>query len=456
MMRALVLFLLVLAALPSWSSDDGDFLDRALREENDAVDRGDGGGERLAPADIFRRTQRVLDHFNVPAERNYQGDLDKVSFTTDNAYFPKLLKFLDPTGQFGRFFVRETRFISSFADRDGLGIPEYRVDGDLSAGPERRRSLRGLRVALDPGHMGGDVWDQRTGKYVSEGKIKVSEGTIALQTALLVEAKLRALGAEVMITRRGQTAVSSVPYEKLDLRDFGRRELRLRSLEDWFQSLLGSTSESGLPAAFEKSGGVKKIFSENARSDYYAMREDLFARDRKISEFRPDLTIVIHFDADKATPNPKVGNRTRAYVAGAFGKTEFATGEARAHFLKHLAKGRQYQRSIALSEAIVGEISTKLGVPMPSSDVEGSLRVAPGVFARNLALTRLVSDAPLTYLECLYYGNAEEFRRLSKADGGTLPVEGRPMAYSARLRDLADAITGGVVKFAATTRGGDE
>lgn len=455
MMRALVLAFFMLVTVPSWSNDDTDFLDQAMQEENDAVDQG-SNGNRLAPAETFRRTQLIFEHFKVPDEKNYQPELNGVSYTTEPDYLPKLLKFLDPTNQFGRFFTKDARFISSFADRDGLEVPEYRIDGQLSLEPDRRKSLRGMRIALDPGHMGGDVWDSRTGKYVAQGKTKVSEGVIALQTALLMEARLRALGAEVLITRRSLAPVTTLAYDKLDVRDYGRRELRLRSLEDWFQSLLGANSEGALPGAFEKSGGVKKAFSENARSDYFAMREDLFARDRKIKEFRPDLTIVIHFDADKASPNPKVTNRTRAYVAGAFGKTEFATGESRANFLKHLAKGRQYRRSVVLSEAIVGEIASKLSVPVPSSDVQGSLRVAPGVFARNLALTRIVSDAPLTFLECLYYGNPAEFSRLARSDGGTLQIDGRPMAYSSRLRDLADAITSGVVKYAASTRKGRE
>jgi hypothetical protein len=177
------------------------------------------------------------------------------------------------------------------------------------------------------------------------------------------------------------------------------------------------------------------------------MREDLLARAEMISAFRPDLTVVIHFDADTLAPTPKMPNITRAYVPGSFGKTEFATGEARARFLAHLGQGQQWRQSVKLSQLIVDQISSDLNVRKPTSDVRGATKVLPGVFARNLALTRQIDESPIAYLECLCYGNDAEFARLAKADGGIQQIGGKAVAYSSRLEKLSQAITTGIVNF---------
>lgn len=446
-MRAIVVSLVLVSVVSAFASDETVFLDQALQEEDHIVEL-EPPKVKLAPSEIYRRTQMVFRHFQVPAEPDFQSQLNSVVYTTPPEFFATLLKSLDPSSQFARLFVRTGGRLISYKDRDARQVAEYQV----SETTRRRwwgggKSLRGLRVALDPGHMGGDLWDVRTGKYVRSGNTKLSEGILALQTALLIEQRLRAMGAQVLITHRGPRPVTNVGYDQINIREFGRRELRNRSLEAWFQSLLSSANnESDLGAAFAKSAGVKKVFSENARSDYFAMREDLTARDRMIGAFKPDLTLIIHFDSATSKPT-NAKNRVRAYVPGSFGAAEFATGEARAHFLTHLAQGERWRASVELSKSIVGEISSRLSVPIPATDMAGTLPVARGVFARNLALTRLLTDSPVSYLECLYYGNSQEFAMLARKDGGTLSIDGKSYPYSARLKKLSDAIVDGVVKF---------
>jgi len=443
------LILILVGAQKAFASETSVFLEPALEIENELSRRLPR--DTLAPSEIYKRSQRVFDYFQVPPEPDFQPELSGVRYETSAVDLAKLKKMLDPTNQFSRFFTQGASQFISFADRDSKSLPEYRIQTArkrLRPGPLR---LQGLRVALDPGHMGGDLWDKRTGKYVVEGKVKVSEGLIALQTALLMETQLQALGAEVLVTHRKLAPVTAMKYEELNIQNFGRRELRMKSLASWFQSLIASSSSATLEKNFRSSAAVKKIFSENARSDYFAMREDLTARELLIKQFRPDLTVIIHFDADQENPNPKVSNRTRSYVPGALGADEFATGESRARLLNHLARGEMWKQSVRLSQFITTQISQDLKVPMPESDVKGSVRVASGVFARNLALTRVLTNAPLSFQEALYYGNPEEFRRLARTDGGSMIIDGKSYAYSKRLADLAQAMSQGVVKYVQST-----
>src|SRR5262249_23501803 len=114
--------------------------------------------------------------------------------------------------------------------------------------------LRGLRVALDPGHMGGDRWDALTGKYTIDHQGgKLAEGVLTLQTAILLEQELTALGAQVMITRRGFHPVSHLNFDTFPLHDLERIDLRESTLFAWFTRLLSAGTGSALDAAFDQS-----------------------------------------------------------------------------------------------------------------------------------------------------------------------------------------------------------
>lgn len=440
-MRFIFLFFILLSSSVR-ATDDGLKLDEAMRIENEKVQ---GQEPRALPAEeIFRKTQLVFNYYQVPPEKNEQTELDGIIYSTTN--LTNLLKKIDPTNQFPRFYTLAPDRIRSYQDRDSKKVDEYVLLTHARAQKKRKPNLQGLRVALDPGHMGGDVWDKRTGKYVTKGNIKLSEALMALQTAMLIENKLRAMGAEVLITHRELGPVSKTAYENLNLKAFAKNELRYQSLQPWFQTLIANTEDSQLTTQFNNSSAVKKIFSEIMRSEYYTLREDLAAREEMIRNFKPDITLIIHFDSATSTPQTNVGNQTMSYVTGNFPATDFSTGHNRAKILSHLAQEELWNESIDLSEKIVSQISQDLQVNVASSGYLG-IPVGKGVFARNLVLSRENNYSPTAYLECLYYGNMAEFDRLAKTDGGSLVIGGKSYAYSLRLSQLANAITTGVVKY---------
>ena len=445
---------LIFFAIQAFASEQMTFLDPDFSGK-DASDSHSSISTRsqLSGREIYRRTQIVLHHFQVPEEPDFRNELNAIRGNTKADTISDILAALDPTKQFNRFFQKTSSDsslkINSFRDRDAKELAEYEVSFPTSS--LKTESIRGFRVALDPGHLGGDVWDNRTGKFVKDSDgVKVSEGMLNLEAALLIEKKLQDQGAIVMITHRGIGPVTTMSYDDLDLDVYAKREIRMKSLTDWFQDLLTQANDSSLGDIFASYSKIKKLFSENARSDYFAMREDLYARQKAINDFRPDVTIMIHFDADQAGPS-SAKNYVRSYVPGSFGADEFATSEARAHFLSHIAQGDQWLKSVDLSKKIVNEISHNLNVPLMENDMAGTTPIAPGVFARNLALTRLLTRSPLAYLECLRYGNSQEFYRMAKDDGGVLSIDGKEISYSARLKMVADSIANGIIQFASSS-----
>ena len=66
---------------------------------------------------------------------------------------------------------------------------------------ERNKPLSGLRIALDPGHLGGS-WAKMEERWFQVGDSKpVQEGDLTLSVARLLATRLRDLGAKVSFVR---------------------------------------------------------------------------------------------------------------------------------------------------------------------------------------------------------------------------------------------------------------
>jgi len=427
--------------------------------------------QALSPDEAFLRTLFILEQFGVPTEIDSQPLLEELQAVQTPEEIKRVLPFLDLQKTFQRYvlFDTSTGLMSAFQDPQSRKVPDFSVQltdsPNSSFEPEfqkrlraaahnpKERPLAGLRIAIDPGHMGGNTWDQRTGKFIRSAKGQVlSEGILTLQTALLLESELVALGAEVLLSRRTLNAVSPLEFTKFDLRDFALEELRESSLQDWFQALLNKApAGETLYRAFQSSREVKQIFSDFMRSKYFINRADLMARVNAIQPFSPDLTLIIHFDTLNSGPsngvNPSGYNRTKAYVSGAFEKTEFASREDRRYFAQHLLDPVTWNASVQLSSAVVTQIGRQLGIrPDASGGSPSTRQVAPGVFSRNLHLNRKITGAPVSYLECLFYNDPTEFAALSNAKH-PMRIDGVNHPYSDRLASLANALRDAVLEF---------
>ena len=313
------------------------------------------------------------------------------------------------------------------------------------------KPLAGLRVALDPGHIAGDLGLAETeGKYMKMRASKATKNTaiqfyesaLTIQTARIIKQKLEAEGATVMITRKREGF-------SVDGFDF----------ETWkkvfFHAYLDEQVEKGKLTEWDR-----KWFKTKARDkDIFRLYngEDLYIRAEKINAFRPHLTMVIHYNVH--APNEKSKDRegffqpthenyAMSFVPGAFLKNELKYQEDRIHFLYFLLNPN-IDQSVSLSRSFMRASNEIAGVR--TVDTKDDLvyldRLCiqsrePGVYARNLKLTRMVRS-PICYGESLCQDNLIEALALNNRDtffNGTF-VPGR-------LMEIADAYVASVHEFA--------
>ncbi|MGZ3696904.1 MAG: hypothetical protein ACXVCH_02325 [Bdellovibrionota bacterium] len=424
--------------------------------------------------DRFSREQAVLEHFGVPEEPPTQPVANTLHAKQTLAGFLKILKYGDSVGEFARFANWNQSGVQVYQDVDAKQVEDFQIrfaasDEEVKQEPEdfelriqaarsnpEGQELRGLRVALDPGHMGGSVWDHRTGKYASDGHGHiVSEGLINLQVTLLLEQRLKALGADVMITHRELGPVSELPYESYDLKPWALISLMESALDPWFTKLLGTAPAGGeLYSAFTHDRDFQRNFSESQRSTYFILGADLQARVEKIDDFHPDIVLIIHFDTGdrSGTDQPTVAlqgfNATKTFVTGGYEAGEFVSRRDRIGFARHFLSASSWNSSLQLSRRVVASLHSHLGLPLENNGSSANTReVEPGIFARKLYIpARMTAPAAVSYAECLFYDNAEEFRRLLRADH-SMEIGGVSTTYSDRLIDVADGFKDAVVNF---------
>ncbi len=318
-------------------------------------------------------------------------------------------------------------------------------------GANPRLPLSGLRVAVDPGHIAnymelaeieGKYVKMRSGAIEPETEINFFEAELTLPTAYLIKRSLESLGASVFITRiRPGRSVDGLTFE----------EWKLRELDKLLDE---EVAEGNFTAAEAKNW--KRRATEKELFKWYN-EEDLEKRVAIINQFNPHLTLVVHFNVHE--PNwanrdaegylvPTDENYVMAFVPGAFLKEELVEIEDRIHFLRLLLTD-QVDQSIQLAESFIvaSQYQTHLSPVNPSQNLSylelNSIKTnIPGVYARNLRLTRKVKS-PICYGESLCQDNVEEAVILNRKDK---MIQGIP--YSSRLESVAEAYVNAVLEFA--------
>jgi N-acetylmuramoyl-L-alanine amidase len=290
------------------------------------------------------------------------------------------------------------------------------------------KPLLGWRIALDPGHFADNLATAKIeGKFIEMNlakglKISFFESELAWYTAQILQKKLSNLGASVMLTR-SQFAYTAFGY----------------SFNDWYEKYQKSQTDSGKTALNKPQAFVRKFF-----------RPELNERARLINDFRPDLTLIIHYNVEANNlgwSKPVTSNQSMAFVGGAFQAKELNLPENRFHLLRMLLTDEIAQSS-QFSAMVLQKIAEKLGIQAtqePNNQgflQETSLPINQGVYARNLTLTRQVWGT-LCYIEPLFQDNEKECKLLNMRD---LSFEGRKIPR--RLEEVAEAYLQAILAYA--------
>ncbi len=283
------------------------------------------------------------------------------------------------------------------------------------------KPLQGVRIAIDPGHLGGSMataeMEARYIKAIVKGDtLAFNEGTLAWKTAKVLEMSLSQLGATVFITRKapGYSAFGKTftQWVKQDLHKAVDREVKEGRLESWTAKKIKSGKDS--------------LFIFNQFFKRYELRQ----RAKIINEFRPDATLIIHYNADQDSwerRNPQGFyelmdfNYCMAFVPGAFMKGDLKELRDRVEFARLLVSNDLAQ-SVYLSRLVVEKHQELLGIA-PADESMGIRYLkavclpteAKGVYARNMALTRYIKG-PLCYGESFCQDETKIALALAKDD----------------------------------------
>ena len=305
---------------------------------------------------------------------------------------------------------------------------QWRTAAELPpATPER--PLEGLKIALDPGHIGGEWAKMEERWFVVGGGTPVCEGDMTLFVANLLKLRLEALGAIVSLVRENSQPVTAVrPADLLAL-------------------ALDSAAPSDSPAARQRL--AERLFYRTAE---IRARADLVNHTLK-----PDLVLCLHFNAEAwGDPNnPRLIDRTHLHLLlnGAYTDEEVSLADQRFALLQKLLQ-RTHREETLVGATIASAFAEISGLPPYIYPPESSnVRPTPGqpyLWIRNLLANRLY-DCPVIFMEPYVMNSTTDYARIQTGDYPGLREIGGKMLPSI-FREYADAVTAGLARHYSQAR----
>jgi len=284
--------------------------------------------------------------------------------------------------------------------------------------------LEGVRIVIDPGHIGGNYASVEERKFKFGETAPVQEGNLSLTVAKLLEKQLEVLGAEVDLTRDENTPVN--PKRAGDYTKYAKSKMEVNG-ELISEDTLFRASEK----LFYRAGEIReraKIIN---------------------NEFKPDIAICIHFNA-VAWDETKLVEKEHAHILlhGAYTAGELAQDDQRFQLFEKLLQ-RSHNEEKELSASVARALTLHTGLP-PYMYEPLSLRALnvdnnPYLWARNLAANRAYR-CPVIFCEPYLMNGADSHARIQVGDyEGLRYVNGmlRPSIF----REYVNFIAEGLVNY---------
>ena len=305
---------------------------------------------------------------------------------------------------------------------------QWKSAADLPPAPAAK-PLTGLRVAIDPGHLGGHWAKIEERWFVVGNGAPIREGNLTLTVARLLKPRLEALGASVSLVRSKNAPVT--PLRPAALLAIAR----------------DSSSPAATPAALQKT--ADRLFYRTA---------EIHARAHLVNDsLKPDLVLCLHFNADSwGDPNhPKLVTRHHLHLLlnGAYTDAEVALADQRFAMLEKLLR-RTHEEEALVAAGVADTFAASTHLP-PFVYPAGSSNALPVnghpyLWARNLLANRLY-DCPVIFMEPYVMNSTLDYPRLAAGDyAGLRHVNGK--AQASIFREYADALAQALARHYAQHR----
>jgi N-acetylmuramoyl-L-alanine amidase len=313
--------------------------------------------------------------------------------------------------------------------------------------PKADKPLSGLRIALDPGHLGGK-WAKMEERWFQVGNTQpVQEGDLTLKVARLLAPRLRELGAKVFFVRNTNEPVTAKRPD--DFRELARKILIKNGVPQPRADVLD-------PNDPEKEQTIRW------QSEILFYRYSEIRRRAALVNFKlhPDLVLCLHFNAegwgDPNNPTLTDINHLHLLVNGSYLQEELEFDDERFEMIRRLLS-RAYDEELPLTDTIATAMARDTHLPpyeYPTTNSTTKVGTSGYVFARNLLATRLYR-CPVVYCEPYVMNSKDAFVRIQAGDyEGTRNINGSER--KSIFREYADIVTDGLVQYYSKARDKDD
>lgn len=376
----------------------------------------------------------------------FQGTITHDDFVRllQNVYatrgFDDLIHITDDTAKIVEDRDAHTFFTLRFAKDEPRQPPRYWRAIDKLPPPRRDKPLSNLRIALDPGHIGG-AWAKMEERWYKIGDSKpVEEGEMALLVANLLAARLRELGADVSFVR--STNAPLTPKRPDDFREVARAVLKKNGVTEPKENYDDTTPK-------------EQTVKWQSELLFYRQSEIRYRARRVNNDLRPDLVLCLHFNAepwgDPNAPTLTDINHFHVLVNGSYLPDEIAVDDQRFEMLRKLLS-RAADEELPVADKMAEVFARETGLPPYQYTTDTVVKVGTSgyVYARNLLATRLYR-CPVVYFEPYVMNSNEVFARVQAGDyGGTRDINGTPRPSI--FREYAKAVSDGLEEYCRSVR----
>jgi N-acetylmuramoyl-L-alanine amidase len=306
------------------------------------------------------------------------------------------------------------------------------------------KPLAGLRIALDPGHLGGK-WAEMEERWFKVGDTKpVTEGDLTLRVSRMLAPRLRKLGATVLFVRNSTQPVT--PERPTDFKKLARQILIKNGVPQPRPDILD-------PNDAEKERTIRWQ-SEILFYRYSEIRRRAVLVNRKL---HPDLVLCLHFNAegwgDPNNPTLIDNNHLHLLVNGSYVQDELGFDDERFEMIRRLLS-RAYDEELAIADTVAASMAKATGLPAfqyPTTLTTTKVGSSGYVYARNLLATRLYR-CPVVYCEPYVMNSKDAFARIQAGDyDGTKEING--VECKSIFREYADSVAEGLAEYYRNARG---
>jgi hypothetical protein len=409
---------------------------------------------------LFPLTLKAADNIGVLGSKPKWSVLEGYQETITRDEFAHLIKDVYCTHGFAPDLIeidtaaariltnRESQkfFILQFAKDDASRDPVPRLWHPAKSLPPAKadKPLSGLRIALDPGHLGGE-WARMEERWFQVGSTKpVQEGDLTLKVARLLAPRLRELGAKVFFVRNSNEPVTAKRPD--DFRELARKILIRNGVPQPRFDVLD-------PNDPEKEQTIRW------QSEILFYRYGEIRRRAALVNFKlhPDLVLCLHFNAEGwGDPNNPILidiNHLHLLVNGSYLQQELEYDDERFEMIRRLLS-RAYDEELPLVDTVATAMARETHLPpyqYPTTNSTTKIGTSGYVYARNLLATRLYR-CPVVYCEPYVMNSKDAFARIEAGDyDGTRNVNG--LDRKSIFREYADSVADGLIEYYSKARG---